>query len=293
MLNASATNPALLPGDSILKVSLANLGRIEEIIPISSSGSPDDILMEMKEEMNSSMALDIRATIEPTSPIQITSGPQYLSALPAGEARELQFNISIDRRASGWYDLPLRLDYVRQVDVSVSDGDAFPLLQPSNRSLNLRVFVSGDKGVLRIAGVQSNLYPGGEGTLIVAVENIGEDTLSDCSASLIAAPPFRVKSPDHLLGELAPGEMAAASFLVGVDGNASQEDYQLSLRMRSEGMDLVVPFELSLRGSKSILSNSALSLVALLAFLALLALAVIILRRQKLLYGRKRRIKQL
>ena len=139
------------------------------------------------------------------------------------------------------------MDYTRQVDVSVSDGEAFPLHQPSNQSLNLRVFVSGDKDELRIAGVQSHLYPGGSDALIVAVENIGDDTLSNCSASLMAAPPFQVLSPDHLLGELSPGEMAAASFMVGVDGNASQEEYQLGLRLRWEGVDLVVPFELSLQ----------------------------------------------
>ena len=293
LLNASATNPALLPGHSVFKISLANLGHVEELIPISSSGSPDDILLEMKEEMNSSLALDIRAALEPTGPFQVTSGPQYLSALPAGEAKELQFNLSIDRRASGWYDLPLRVDYVRQVDVSVNDGQAFPLRQPSNQSLNLRVFVSGDRDELRIAGVQSHLYPGGSGTLIVAVENIGDDTLSNCSASLMAAPPFHVLSPDHPLGELSAGEMAAASFRVKVDGNASQKEYQLGLRLRSEGVDLVVPFELSLKGSESLLSHPVFPLIAILAFLALLALAVVILRRQKLLYGRKRKVKRL
>lgn len=129
--------------------------------------------------------------------------------------------------------------------------------------------------------------------MIVAVENIGDDTLSNCSASLMAAPPFHVLSPDHPLGELSAGEMAAASFRVKVDGNASQKEYQLGLHLRSEGMDLVVPFELSLKGSESLLSHPAFPLIAILAFLALLALAVVILRRQKLLYGRKRKVKRL
>jgi len=292
VFSASATNPALLPGQSILEVSLANLGRINEIIPISSNGSPDDILLEIEEEMNSSMALEIRASLEPIGPIKVTSGPQYISVLPAGEARSLEFNLSIDRKASGWYNLPLQVNYVRQADVSVSDGEAFPLRQPTNQSLNLRVYISGYKDLLRIAGVQSNLYPGGKGTLIVAVENFGEDTISNCSASLMAAPPFHVLSPDHPLGELPAGEMAAVSFLVGVDGNASQKEYQLGLRLRSEGRDLVVPFELSLKGSESLLSHPTFPLIVLLAFLALLTLAVIIMRRQKLLYGRIKRTKR-
>jgi len=240
--------------------------------------------------MNSSVAMDVRAALQSAGPIQVTSGVQHIAILPAGEAKELQFNISIDRRASGWYDLPLRVNYVRMVDVSVSDGEAFPLHQPSNQSLNLRVYAFGDKDDLRIAGVRSHLYPGGEGSLIIAVENIGEDILPNCSASLIAAPPFRVKSRDLPLGDLSPGEMASASFLVEVDGDAAWEEYQLGLGLRSKKMDLVLPFELSLKGSGRLISNGAILFIALLALLVLLA---IILRRQKLLYGRKRRIKRL
>jgi hypothetical protein len=55
-------------------------------------------------------------------------------------------------------------------------------------------------------------------------------------------------------------------------------------------MDLVVPFELSLKGSGRLIFHGAILFIALLALLVLLA---IILRRQKLLYGRKRRIKRL
>ena len=289
-LNGSVANPALSPGENVLRISIANHGRIEELIPISSSGSPQDILQEQREEMNSSVAMQIRAILESIGPFQVTSGPQDIAALPAGEARELQYNVSIDRRASGWYDLPLRVDYVRQADVSVSDGEAFPLRQPSNQSLNLRVYVSGDKGDLRIAGVQSHLYPGGSGTLIIAVENIGEDILTNCSASLMAAPPFQVKSADHPLGELSPGEMVLASFLVTVDGDASQAEYQLGLGLRSEKVDLVVPFELSLKRSNPLLSHRAILIIAL---LALLALSAVILYRQKFLSGRKRKIKRL
>ncbi len=293
LLYASAINPALVPGDCVLEVGLANLGRIDELIPVSRGGSADDVLREIKEEMNSSLALEIETVLNSIGPVQVTSGPQYLSALPAGEAKELQFNVSIDRRASGWYDLPLRVDYVQQVDVSVSDGQAFPLRQPSNQSLNLRIYVSGNEADLRIAGMQSDLHPGKAGTLTVALENMGEDILPDTSASLLVAPPFRVKSPDHILGDLAPEEIALASFLVEVDGNASQEEYQLGLRLRSQDTDMTLPFPLSLKESKGLLSHSTSPFIFLLALIALLALAATVLRRQKLLYGRKRRIKRL
>jgi len=296
LLNASAVNPALAPGDRILKVSLANQGGIKELIPVSGSGSADDILMEIKEEMNSSRAMEIRAALEPAGPINVTSAPQYIAALPAGEAEQLQFNLSIDQRASGWYDLPLRVEYVRQVDVSVSDGQAFPLLQPADQSLNLRLYISEDGGDLRIAGVQSDLHPGGSGALLIVVENTGEESLSNCSARLLVAPPLHAIGPDCSLGDLAPGKMALASFRVGVDGNASLDRYQLGLSLSSEEMDLVLPLQISLRGSGRLSLHRALPFIAplaLLAILILLAGAVIIPGRQKLLYGRKRKIRRL
>ena len=87
LLNASATNPALSPGDSILRISIANQGRIEELIPISSSNSSDDILQEQREEMKSSMAMEVRGALQSTGPILATSGAPHIAILPAGEAR--------------------------------------------------------------------------------------------------------------------------------------------------------------------------------------------------------------
>ena len=41
----------------------------------------------------------------------------------------LQFNITAQKNASGWYELPLSIDYERQVDVSVSGGEVSPSLR--------------------------------------------------------------------------------------------------------------------------------------------------------------------
>lgn len=133
---------------------------------------------------------------------------------------------------------------MRQVDVSVSDGQAFPLLQPADQSLNLRLYISEDGGDLRIAGVQSDLHPGGSGALLIVVENTGVESLSNCSARLLVAP-FHAIGPDCSLGDLAPGKMALTSFRVGVDGNASLDRYQLGLSLSSEEMDLVLPSRLA------------------------------------------------
>ncbi len=50
LLNASIANPVLCLGDSILTITLANDGRLEELMPISGNGSKEDISREMAEE---------------------------------------------------------------------------------------------------------------------------------------------------------------------------------------------------------------------------------------------------
>ena len=52
-LTASVANPALVPGEGILRINLANVGELEELMPINESGSNEDILLEMRAEMHS------------------------------------------------------------------------------------------------------------------------------------------------------------------------------------------------------------------------------------------------
>ena len=65
-LTAGVANPALVPGDSILRINLANVGELEELMPINESGSNEDILLEMRAEMQSSDALNINAVLAGT-----------------------------------------------------------------------------------------------------------------------------------------------------------------------------------------------------------------------------------
>ena len=75
-LEASVTNPAISPGDCILRINLANTGQLEELMPINDIGSGDDIRREMQEEMHSVDALDINAALDGAESIHVTSGPQ-------------------------------------------------------------------------------------------------------------------------------------------------------------------------------------------------------------------------
>jgi hypothetical protein len=289
-LTASVANPALVPGDSILRINLANVGELEELIPINESGSNEDILLEMKAEMQSSDALNINADLTGEGPIKVTSGPQHIKQhiknLPAGAAAMLQFNITAQKNASGWYELPLSVDYERQVDVSVSSGEVFPLYEAERQNITVRVFVAGNNEPLRISGINSELHAGGSGNLRAAISNDGAIKLYNCSARLLAAPPFYTEGPDTVLGDLAPGSEAIAGFTVRVDGNAGLQDYQLGCEISCQEKSIIVPLPISLSRTQG-LGYWALPILGGLTIAGLAAF--LIWKRGDLLFRRKRR----
>jgi hypothetical protein len=284
-LKASVTNPALNPGNSLLKIDLANTGRLEELIPINDNGPPDDIRAELKEEMHSVDALNINAVLDGAESLRVTSGPQHISVLRSGDISPLQFNITAENSSRGWFELPLHLDYMRQVDVSVSNGTVSPLYQSFNQSLNLRVFVTGDKEPLRIIGIKSELLRGKSGTISAVIENYGAKIMENCSARLLAAPPFHVEGPDILLGDLGPGKMTLAIFTVAVDANASLQDYQLGCLIQSGERSMELALPLALTGSDNFPGNNALLIGLIVAFLA----AFLLLKKSEQLFRRKGR----
>jgi len=290
-LTASVANPALVPGDCILRINLANVGELEELMPINESGSNEDILMEMRAEMQSCDALNINAALagagpRGAGPITVTTGPQHIKNLPAGAAALLPFNITTLKNASGWYALPFSVDYERQVDVSVSGGEVSPLYEAERQNLTVQVFVAGNNEPLRISGINSELYAGGSESLMAAISNDGTTMLHNCSARLLAAPPFYVESPAIVLGDLAPGSLAVAAFTVRVDGNAGLQDYQLGCEICCQEESIIVPLPISLTRAGG-LGYYALPVLGGLAMAGLAAF--LIWKRGGLLFRRKRR----
>ncbi|MBN1236370.1 MAG: hypothetical protein JW999_10045 [Methanotrichaceae archaeon] len=285
-LAASAANPSLVPGECTLRVSLANFGELEELIPINASGSNEDMLLEMEAEMQSIDALNINAALAGVGPIKVTTGPQHIKILPAGAKALLQFNMTAEKDANGWYALPFIVDYERQVDVSVKSGVVFPLYEAERQNLTIKVFVAGNDEPLRISGIKSELYAGGSGSLRAAISNNGPIVLHNCSARLLAAPPFYAEGPDTRLADLAPGSVAISDFTVRVDGNAALQDYQLGCEICCQEKSIIVPLPISLSRSEG------LGYWALPVFggLAIAGLAVFLIRKRgELLFRRKRR----
>jgi hypothetical protein len=240
---------------------------------------------ELKEEMHSVDAMNINAALDGSESLRVTSGPQYISILRAGGVHELQFNITAENSSRGWFELPFRVDYMRQVDVSVSNGTKTPLYQSFNQSLNLVVFAGG-REPLRIIGIRSDLQRGKSGAISMVIANYGDETMKNCSARLLAASPFHVEGPDTPLGDLGPGKMALASFTVAVDSDARLQDYQLGCSIQSGERRMELPLPLALTGSDSFPGSLALLIGGII--LASLG-AFLLLKRNKILFGRKRR----
>ena len=201
----------------------------------------------------------------------------------------LQFNITAQKNASGWYALPLSVDYERQVDVSVKSGEVFPLYEAERQNLTVQVFVAGNNEPLRISGIKSELYAGGSGSLRMAISNDGAIVLHNCSARLLAAPPFYVESPATVLGDLAPGSLAVIAFTVRVDGNAGLQDYQLGCEIDCQEKSIIVPLQISLSRA-GVLGNFAGPVLGGLAIAGLAAF--LIWKKRDQLFRRKRRWRQ-
>jgi hypothetical protein len=287
LLNASAANPSLLPGGSVvLRINLANFGQLEELIPINGNGSKDDIHREMEEEMHSIDALNIKADLQGTKALNVTTGPKLIASLSGGAVIELQFNVTVEKGANGWYELPLRLDYERSADVSVSDGVASPLYLPENRSINIRILVAGASDPLRVVGTKSELFNGANSGLIAVIKNDYPDTLHNCSAQLITEPPFHAESGDYFLGDLPSGGLGTASFVVRVDGDATLQDYQLGCIVNCSERRTVVALPLALTKAENSIWPWA---VPILSMLTIAALAAFLLLKRRILLQRYRR----
>jgi hypothetical protein len=283
-LAASVADPVLEPGQGVLQISLANHGRLEEIMPINESGSREDMLQEMNEEMKAPDAQNVNAALLGAGPVQVLAGPEHIESLPAGARVLLQFNVTAEKNASGWYDLALPVTYERQVDASVKNAEVFPLYETEKNNLTVAVFVDGSSEPLRISAVSSSLYPGGSGSLMAAISNDGPVTLHSCSVRLLAAPPFFGEDREAILGDLSPGSVSVAAFAARVQGDAAPQDYQLGCMVRCKEMEIVLPLPITLR-SASLLDYWPVASAAGLA----VALAAILFWIRGMLSARGRR----
>jgi hypothetical protein len=289
-LQASAINPVIEPGKSaVLRVVLANNGRVEELVPMNGNGSKADVVLEMQEEQRSVDALNITACLLGDEHISITSSPHHIDSLPTGSVTQMEFELSADEVASGWHDLLLNVDYEHQMDTSVFEGVASPLYQPDNTSQVLRVMVQGLEVPVRILGVKSDISQGRMGNILAVVKNSGKDTLRNCTLRLIVAPPFHPSEKGYYMGDLMPGEVAVAKLPVEADAGSDLQEYRLACEVLHEDGIAMITFPVTMEKG-SVPGYIQLLIMPTVLVIAASAGFILVVRNRRTRKLRKRRL---
>ena len=277
-LKASAVNPVLEPGaNSTLRITLENVGLLQELIP-NKAGDSAEISAEAREELHSIDAVNITAKLSGNGPVIVTSGPYSLGSLPTGGVVQLDFNVTTGKGADGWYSLLLETEYEHQMDVKVSNGSSSSLYRPSNSSQRISILVRGPDRSLKVEGVVSDLYPGANGTILAVIKNNGLDVARNCTARLMAVPPFRSSSERYGLGDLQPGQAVVARLTAAVDGNAVIREYRLACEIVHDNQTVMVSLPVLLKKSPDSFPGS---LVIAIPFLALVGGIVLLWRKKR------------
>jgi ABC-2 type transport system ATP-binding protein len=263
LLRAAAINPAIEPGtNTTLHISVANDGLIEELIP-NKPGDPGSVSSEAKEELHNVDALNITARLSGDGPVVVVTAPYKLTSLPAGEMTQLDFNITTMNGAIGWYNLLLETEYEHQIDFKVGDRDNSSLFKPSSMKQKITVLVQEPVRSFAVEGVVSDLRPGSNGTILAVIKNNGLDFARNCSARLIAMPPFRSNSGAREIGDLQPGEAVVASFPVALDEGAVFREFQLFCEINHDNQTTTISFPVLLNNGSGILYGNIIIVSAL------------------------------
>ena len=201
-----------------------------------------------------------------------------------GERALLNYTVNVMENGSGWSRLTLDISYQQQADVSVKNGEIYPLYEAARDNLSLEVFLSGEGDMLRVLGssLSSSLLSGEK--LRAVISNDGPEDLYNCSARLLTAPPFSATGPEISLGDLPAGSLGLADFNLQIDGEAKRQDYQMGCqiccRERCSSLPMTVSLVPGLWEGKGLPA---------LAILGLAGLGAIILKKTDLLRRDKRR----
>ncbi|HOK58975.1 MAG TPA: hypothetical protein PK659_08415 [Methanothrix sp.] len=287
-IQVSAVNPVIDAGmPSILKLLVANDGRLEALIPTGFSGS-EDPEGEMREEMKAADALNVVVEVSSDGALWPVVQRRSMPLLPAGSHAVLEFPVIVDFNASGCI-LNVNVTYEHQIDAKISKGKPVQLYVPgnANRSIPLEVRRSERLRVLHIDG---ELRAGSNRSLEIVIKNQSPWPVRNCTVRLIASSPIRSSQPTVWVGDLMPGEPALVNVWADVERNASLDQYRIScLINHDEGMErLTFPVRIS-RGSSFITWIAAAALLALILIAANRVIRTGGLRRRSGLRAARRR----
>jgi hypothetical protein len=110
------------------------------------------------------------------------------------------------------------------------------------------------------------------------IKNNGIDVARNCTAKLMAMPPFRSTSERYFVGNISPGQAAVAHLSAAVDGNAAVREYSLACEIIHDNQTTMVSLPVLLKKSPDHFSGS---LVVAVPFLALAGGIALLWRKKR------------
>jgi hypothetical protein len=265
-LEASVVNPLVeLDDEAIVTIALANNGMVEEIIPINNSLSYD-AAQELIEEMRSVDAINVVARLSNNENAEAVYGTRSISFLPSGSVEFLIFNVSAEALSPDWLELLLELEYEHQVDVGIYNGKPSPLYQQDKRFLPINILFKGAEDSLRILNAKLELNPLGGGFLLTAIENEGSYSIENCTARLIAAPPFSSENDVLVLDDIETGKIVVVGLPIRVDTKARPSDYELTLYITHRNGTAILSIPITIEKPSNPITSYLFWLIVFVAF---------------------------
>ncbi|ABK14888.1 MAG: hypothetical protein H5T42_00165 [Methanothrix sp.] len=286
-IQISAVNPFIDAGKpAILRLIVANDGRLNALIPTGFSGS-EDPEKEMGEEMKAADALNVVVEVSSDGALRPAIQRRSVPLLQAGSHAVLEFPVAVDFNASSCV-LNVNVTYEHQMDAKISKGTPVQLYVPGNasRQIPLEVRRSDRITVLHTDGV---LQAGSNRSLGIVIKNQSPWLLRNCTLRLIASSPIQSSQPVWV-GELMPGEPVLIWVRSDVEMNASIDQYWLSCVVNhDDGVErLTFPVSVS-RGRSPITWIAAAALLSLIIIAAQYLMRTGGIRRRSGLRAARRR----
>jgi hypothetical protein len=155
------------------------------------------------------------------SPVVPTQGSAYIGDFPAGGTATAVFKASVsDSAEAQTYPLDVYVKYEN------SDGDS---ISSDIETIGVPV---GGKTEFVIVSEPETVSPGQKKTITVQYKNTGGATAHKAQARVSMVDPFSSNDDTAYLGDVAPGEIKEASFLLSVDKAATLKNYGIDSEIR-------------------------------------------------------------
>ncbi|MBE8539993.1 PGF-CTERM sorting domain-containing protein [Geoglobus acetivorans] len=173
----------------------------------------------------------VEVQLPPELQSMLTQSAVYVGSLKAGESINVTFRVTANTEDGGYYPFQVRGTYTLDGDVKQTPPVAF--------GVSVK-----DKPEIRIVSVNSTVFAGSKGDVIIDVEST--ETLKDLKAKLETKPPLSAITEEYFVGDSAK---ATLKFRVKASGDAESTVYpaKLTLTYDLNGKEVEEAFDIGIK----------------------------------------------